>query len=110
TTLAERQPSAAWRDGGRHLRWQGARAEGRVLGGRDGARGRGGEGAGRFRKAAMTRTFPKKGGPRWPAVNRSGGCLRQDANDDAAILRAAVLRVVRRDRLVFTVAEHADLV
>src|SRR5258706_1471493 len=36
--------------------------------------------------------------------------LREDADDDAAILRAAVLGVVRRDRLLFAVADHVDLV
>jgi hypothetical protein len=36
--------------------------------------------------------------------------LRQNANDDAAVLRAAVLRGIRRHGLLLADAEHADLV
>src|SRR4029453_8894861 len=38
------------------------------------------------------------------------GPLRQDLDDDAAVLRATVTRVVRRNRLLFTVGDHIDLV
>src|SRR5262245_7085809 len=51
----------------------------------------------------------------WPAsvMDMTGAvpestCLNQDAEDDAAILRAAGLRVVRRHRLLFSVADDVD--
>src|SRR6478735_9806042 len=43
---------------------------------------------------------------RWPARP----VLREDFDDDAAVLRAAVAGVVRRNRLLFAVADHVDLV
>src|SRR5690349_19256824 len=38
------------------------------------------------------------------------GLLREDLDDDAAVLRTAGLGVVRRNRLLFAVADHVDLV
>src|SRR3954465_4801876 len=43
-------------------------------------------------------------------ISGLGYLLRQDLDDDAAVLRAARLGLVRRDRLLFAVADHVDLV
>src|SRR5207302_10868658 len=40
----------------------------------------------------------------------AGQTLREDLDDDAAVLRAPGLRLVRRNRLLGAVADHADLV
>src|SRR5260221_4461388 len=40
----------------------------------------------------------------------TGQTLREDLDDDAAVLRASGLRLVRRNRLLGAVADHADLV
>src|SRR5437867_4175800 len=56
-----------------------------------------------------TRRRPWRGG----VTNAGGGSnalLRQNLDHDAAVLRPARLRLVRRDRLVLAVADHIDLV
>src|SRR4051812_49897412 len=44
------------------------------------------------------------------SISGLGYLLRQDLDDDAAVLRAARLGLVRRDRLLFAVADHVNLV
>src|SRR5919204_842301 len=41
---------------------------------------------------------------------RASASLRENLDDDAAVLRAAFLGLVRRDRLLFAVADHVHLV
>src|SRR5690606_4962835 len=45
-----------------------------------------------------------------PGAVRPFRCLRQHLDDDAAVLRAAIAGVVRRDRLLFAEADHVHLV
>src|SRR3954447_24769342 len=48
--------------------------------------------------------------PRTRGARIQTGRLRQDLDDDAAVLSAPVAGLVRRDRLLFAVADHVDLV
>src|SRR3954466_7987996 len=70
-------------------------------------------------RSAWRRTPPsvrKYGGPQPAVLGRAETLpdtrrdLRENLDDDATVLGAARARVVRRDRLVFTVADHVDLV
>ena len=59
------------------------------------------------------RSVQEKGAPAGadtPLRRTSPTWLRENANDHAAVLRAAFLGLVRRDRLLFAVADHVDLV
>src|SRR4051812_21170833 len=70
-------------------------------------------------RSACRRTAPsvrKYGGHRPAVLGRAETLpeirfgLRENLDDDATVLGATRARVVRRDRLVFTVADHVDLV